>query len=339
MNLNTKSLVAVVTLVAVALVVAWRESRMTQVSRMALAAAVEKRAMLETRIGIEEGRVTALEREWKALQAMLAGLRSAPAKARPVYKPVHINAPAEAAMWLAIGAESWQEVALQKNPRLQAGYLASERTNLALRYGPLLQRLGLTPDQTEKFNDLMAEHTARLLDLKLTARAQGITEPDQANATLIQQADERLSAAQLDLLGDAGYQQLQEYERTLPVREQAGMLAGALALTDTPLSTQQAEQITQIIANASKGYQGGGRADMPMPGNGELLTPLMLAHQAVAETIDWGAVLTQARGVLSESQFALFEASVTKDQSVVRLFNLIQQSPEEPMVGFAFGRR
>lgn len=317
----------------------WHEGRLTQANRVALAASMEKRAAIEVRLRLEQGRVTSLDRERARLQAVLDGLRSSPAKAPPAYKPVHVNEPAEAAMWLAIAAESWQDVALQKNPRLQAGYLASERMNLAMRYGPLLQELGLTPEQADRFNNLMAEHTERLLDLKLIARAQGLAESDPANATLVKQADDQLSAAQLDLLGVSGDLRLQEYERTLPVRGQASALAGALALTDSPLSAQQAEQVTQILANASKGYQRGGKADRPMPGNGEPLTPLMLAHQTVEETVDWGTVLTQSRGVLSDAQFALFEAYVTKDQSMVRLFNLIQQSPEDPMIGFAFGRR
>jgi hypothetical protein len=247
--------------------------------------------------------------------------------------------PAEAARNLVMATAPWQDIALQKNPRLQARYLASERTNLALSYGPFFQALGLTPEQADKFKDLMTDHAGKILDLRLIALAQGSGEPEPANAALQQQADDQLRAAQSDLLGEAGYQQLQQYERTLPARDQANALAGALALTSTPLSAAQAEQITQIMANASSGYQNGGKADLPTPGNWEFIGPLMLAHKTIEETVDWDAVLVQSHSVLSDAQFGVFEAYVTKNQAVVHLFNLMQDSPGDPMAGFAFGRR
>jgi hypothetical protein len=232
----------------------------------------------------------------------------------------------------------WQDLALRNDPALQSQYLASERINLETRYGPLLGQLGLSPEQAAKFNDLLVEHAQDLLQIRLATLPGGTAEPKMVVPSR-EVADQRLRAAEAELLGDAGYRQLEQYERLLPVRYEVDALAGSLALTNTPLGPSQANQLLQIMANASDTYQKGGSADTPMPGNGEQLTPLMLAHQSIEEHIEWNSVLTQARTVLTPDQFELFSNQIGRNRTVVRLYNLIHDYPGDPMVGFTFGRR
>jgi len=63
---------------------------------------------------------------------------------------------------------------------------------------------------------------------------------------------------------------------------------GAAALGDVPLTPEQAEQLTQIIAGAAgKDPRGNGRIE--------------------AITVDWAAVDARAQSVLSPAQLALFQ--------------------------------
>jgi hypothetical protein len=339
MTPKTITFVAAGVICAGTLVVAWREARSRRADETALVAMTGRRAGLEAQITRAQERNASLERDRKALKAALDDLSAPRKQPTPAFKPVQLTDPAQAALGAMVAYTPWQDIVLAKNPGLQAKYLKSERTKLAATYGPLWQALGLTSEQTEKFKDIMTDNAGKLLDLKSITQEQGLTESDTAYATLQQQATDQLRAAQVDLLGEAGFRQLQQYERTLPVRSEINTLAGALALTDAPLGDQQAEQLTQIMANASSGYQNGGKADTPVSVNLAIFTSLIRDHKMAEDGIDWSAVRAQARSVLSDAQFALFDAYITKDQSVVRLYNLIQQSSGDPMAGFVFGRR
>jgi hypothetical protein len=88
------------------------------------------------------------------------------------------------------------------------------------------------------------------------------------------------------LLGEAGHQQLQQFERMLPVQDPVIRLAGATALAGVPLTAQQGQQMTAIVATASGSFQDGGRANYT--------------------DVDWTAVDIAARQVLSPEQFMIF---------------------------------
>lgn len=298
----------------------------------------EQQTNLQARLHRQEEAAVFLARERDQLRADLAGRSLAATSVTHARKPVETYTPAQAEEMLRFFLTPWQDLALRDDPALRSQYLTSERINLEGRYGPLLGQLGLSPEQTAKFKELLVEHAQELLELRLAALPGAAAGP-KTDIPSRDAAEERLRTAQTDLLGDAGYRQLRQYERLLPVRYEVDTLAGSLALTNVPLDSAQAGQLVQIIANASNTYRQGGDADTPMPGNGEQLTPLMLAHQAIDENIDWNSVLTQARGVLSPDQFELFSNQIGRNQTVVRLYNLIHDYPGDPMVGFTFGRR
>ena len=95
-------------------------------------------------------------------------------------------------------------------------------------------------------------------------------------------------AAQRALLGDAGYDRFHDYERTAFVRSLVnGWAGGAVAVARAPFTTEQGEQLIQILAAASEDYRKGGQAN--------------------TYGIDWDAADAQARAILSEAQFNLFK--------------------------------
>jgi hypothetical protein len=116
---------------------------------------------------------------------------------------------------------------------------------------------------------------------------QSLQPNDPVIQSLRKRADDDLQARLADALGDAGADELKHYERTLPARSMAERFAGAAALGDVPLTLQQAEQLTQIMAGAAEASPGGGKID--------------------PSTIDWVKVDTQAQTVLSPAQLALFQ--------------------------------
>ena len=224
------------------LALAWYEARLKQKADSARAALAVGTANLE-------GEADRLAREIAAAKSKPAQLAAAPA-APPAPRKGKVSG----------GPPLSEDALIQKSPHLQALYLASQRAELGRTYGPLFRTLHLTPDQIAKYEDAMIEYRGQEMDLQGTAQAQGLGRSDPAIAALQQQADQQLQAAKAAILGDAGAQQDQEYGRTLPVRALVAQIAGTVAFS-APLTPDQSDQMTQILAAASPSYQKGGAAN------------------------------------------------------------------------------
>ena len=100
-------------------------------------------------------------------------------------------------------------------------------------------------------------------------------------------ADER-DAALKALLGDSGYQRLQNFDRATANRRILGSLAAASLDCSIPLSSEQADQVAAILSQNSAAYQ---------PDN-----------KVLAPTLYWQNVLAGAQAVLTPEQSAAFDA-------------------------------
>jgi hypothetical protein len=306
-------------------------------------AADDARRTLVGRQGALRVELDDAERRRAAAQAVRAKLEVAapaagvvpPAIAEPRPAVITLDAQKAAAMDI-IARTPFGDIVLEKNPELQARYLRTRRMELAASYGPFWAAEKLTDAQVERFNLLMVEATERALDLKSTMRAQGLAETDPAIVALRQQAEEKMRAAQREVLGDAGFTRLQEYERLLPVRHFVDALAGGLAFTESPLSATQAGQLVQVLGDASEQYRHGGNAPSLHPAS-FIVTPL-LQRQPVREPIDTARALVQAKAILSPLQFVRFEAEMLRIRSFVQVSNLMQQATADPVIGFTWGR-
>jgi hypothetical protein len=275
---------------------AWQAHRFKRERQQVLAAAVQQRAVLTEKIRGAEGRIATAERQRAELQATLDGLHAAQvAAAGPAAGKKSASTPTMPGM----------DELLAREPKLQALHLASQRANLATRYGSLLQALHLTPERTAQFADLMMKRAEQSMDLQGAIKTQPGADNERAAATLARQSEEEFQAAQTTLLGADGYEQLRQYERSLPVRSTVvDSLGEALARTATPLTNEQAERLTQTLAYASSQYQKGG-----------------IATQA---TIDWETVLAKAPGLLSAGQMEMLKATAAREQISRKTFSALR---------------
>ncbi len=118
--------------------------------------------------------------------------------------------------------------ALFSNPQVQQFAEGMTRSLVTNAYSGLVQQLNLSPEQGAAFNELLAQRALAGQDALRNATAQGV---DLAanGAQLRQQVSQ--AQAQVDqsihtLLGDGGFQQYQDYNRTLPQQLNAGGFPG-----------------------------------------------------------------------------------------------------------------
>jgi hypothetical protein len=178
---------------------------------------------------------------------------------------------------------------METNPSLRALFRQSFRANLGLQFQPFYDRAHLSPEQIEKFESLMTDAEQDKIDLRAAAKTQGLATNDPSLAKMRQQAYEKLQSAQKEILGDAGYQELQRYDRLQPLLGFTTSFGSLVAQTGNPLTASQCDLLLDVLSNASSQYQSGGRADLT--------------------TIDSKHVLQQAELILTPIQFAALQAN------------------------------
>lgn len=261
---------------------AWNEARRAQDTEHRLAEVGREMARTSKAIQALEQRLAAADRAPSDQQTPSTSLAKNETSA-PALSP----ASARVAAMLRKFQESFN------NPTAQAVRLASGRAKLRNSHGVLFRRLGLTPAQMERFQDITARRDEQKMDLneilRVEAEANGIISAETGGAVskLMSQVDADYEAGQRALLGEEGFRELREYGRTVETRTIASELAGAAVVAGVPFTAQQAEQLTQVLANASSAYREGGEASV--------------------WTIDWNQADEQARGILSEPQWTLFK--------------------------------
>lgn len=218
------------------------------------------------------------EQQGATFKAALAALKAKPAPAA---------APASA----RTGPISLAAVHVN-HPELANLWIAAQKATLNQNYGPLFQALGLSSERAEQLKTLMARQIARHSDIEDATTAKGLDYHAPEVRELLRQTDAQITAAEAALLGPDRFQQLQNYQRSLAPRGMVDGLAGAVAFSD-PLTAQQGNELTRILANASPAYRAGSPANF--------------------QEVDWSLVDDQARTVLSPAQFAIWQQDNPRD--------------------------
>ena len=174
------------------------------------------------------------------------------------------------------------------------------RAGLLLRYGSFYRAQSLSPEQIARFEELLSDQEGRRRDLAATATARGLPPSDPAIATLRRENTERFKAEQIALLGEAGYAQLQEFNRDQAKRSIVAQLVSDLALSPTPLSSAQARQLNDTLDELKfKGVPGADRSQ-------------------------WDAVLARVKDFLAPAQLAELQFQAAKSQRQVAMDELSQ---------------
>jgi hypothetical protein len=129
-----------------------------------------------------------------------------------------------------------------------------EKLMLDSRYASLFKNLmqgaNLSPQQIDAFKDLLVEKQNTTRDVMMSARAEGITDRSEINK-LVKSAQAELDTQIQSTLGADGFQQYQQYEKTIPQRNLVNQLSQSLSYTSAPLSDAQSQQLVQILADNS----------------------------------------------------------------------------------------
>lgn len=271
MNMRAKpAMLAVVTAALLALtgVLYWQAARSRAVATNALAKFPAKRTELQRKLEAAQGRLAQMQK--KEAGGVDSGLtpKRTPSKSPPTS----------------------QSDLIADDPAAEVKMLRWQRAVVALEYGPFFRQHGISQEQIDQFQDNWVKRAEADIDLRAAAKRQ---DSDGAATVAALQAQSKAENEQATraLLGPETYEQLKEYERTLPVRNILVYgLAGTAAVEGVPLSAQQGEQLWQAALEA---------AGNDRKANGE----------ALLNSMNWTALDARAQQILTPQQFALFKRS------------------------------
>lgn len=209
-------------------------------------------------------------------------------------------------------------MAMMNQPEVQRLMAVQQKAGLDSRYSSLFKNLSLSPDQLEKFKDLLVEKRTSMMDVLAAAREQGInprTNPD-AFSKLVTNAQSEIDANIRATLGDAGFSQYENYEKTLPQRNVVSQLEQRLSYSSTPLTTQQSEQMVSILQATTVARNSNTPAPLTAIGAGLSAT---FGGNAGGGSRITDATVNQAQGVLAGPQLDALRQLQQEQQAQAQL--------------------
>ena len=171
------------------------------------------------------------------------------------------------------------------NPRVQNLRRAARHAWIARTYAPLFRALRLGAESAESVIQLKLQHEEQQTDIRAASFSQLGSASDGATIGLLAKADDEYRSGLMQFLNDNEYAALQRFEKSAPIRDAVSRIVGPSVTAGTPIASEQAERLTEVMVNASSSPS---------------------ANEPNRLTIDWSAVDLQARSILSPGQYASF---------------------------------
>lgn len=221
------------------------------------------------------------------------------------------------------------------NPEFQKLLAIQMKGRIVQTYGALFKALNLSPEQLAQFQGLLADKQQAMMDVMQAAREQGInprTDPD-GFKTLVNQAVSQSDASIQQALGDAGFQQYQQYQQTLPERNTVNSLQQALSYTQTPLTDDEANQMIGLLQQTQPQRAGTGTAGTTNGGDGGPGIMALVNGGGTAKVTD--DAVTQAAGVLSAPQMAALQQIQQQQQAQQQMQQMMRAANQAATGGTA----
>lgn len=235
----------------------------------------------------------------RQLAELQARVKATPAPARPTTGTVTAAAANP-------GFEAWAD------PNYARLSTQKAKTEMALRYGPLYRKLGLTPEQIATFEANRTAFEQATMDVWSSAVAQGVSVRDPALSKLATETAGTLDRELRALLGAEGHAQFRNYAGARQAVDFVGSLAGNLYYTDIPLSAAQGQRLIDLVVTHTR------------------TVPSAADPRVRQYTTDWNALSADARGVLAAGQLPVLEAMLkarTLQQQMGELTKKAQGAP------------
>lgn len=207
-------------------------------------------------------------------------------------------------------------------PEMRQLAAMQQRSMLDGRYAALFRKLNLSPADVERLKTLLVERQSAPSEVYAVAQEQGLDAQENRRQIrdLIKGLETESDTAIRELLGEANYQQYQQYERTAPQRNLVSQLEQRLSYSPTPFYGNQAEQLVALLAAAAPQNRPGNPAAFGFAASGGNVISLGGRNQIT------DAVIAQSAGFLSAAQVQALRDYQQEQQAQAELLQEMRQS-------------
>jgi hypothetical protein len=212
---------------------------------------------------------------------------------------------------------------MMKDPDMKKFIHDQQRTMVDQLYGPLIKQLKLTPDEGQKFKDLLtdsmmkgAEQASSIMGGDPGKRTEAIKQVEAEQKTYYDQIK--------DLLGDTRYAQYKDFQETAGERMQLNMWKQQGAMSEHPLSDDQSEQLLKVMREEKK-YVADTQGQSQTSSSSDMdKFKAMLSEEDANKMLDQQSTVNQrvydrARNILSDDQLASFAQWQTNQLNMMRM--------------------
>ncbi len=229
--------------------IAWKYARLTRQAEIALGVLTAEQSRVSAELRRADDRLAAASRTRRAVARSSAAVVGA--------------------RYAAGNSNQTESVMAEKvkDPKVQLIELAAARARGASSYGWFFRKAGLTPAQIEKFQDNLAARDEQYLDLDSMLRINRASAPAGSRRrhklrwpSFAARRMPSIRHPSRNCWAPRPTRSCRIYDRALPAQAAVSALAGDAVLAGVPLTEQQAEQLTEVVAGTSGDYQKGGVA-------------------------------------------------------------------------------
>ncbi len=277
-------------LLMAAALTAWSGRRVQQQALAAHGASARELSVAKEQMTRIAERTLAAKQDATALQAKLKQARASKTKATANALPKS-QAPENTGSLTPEAAKLKELEAIAKT-KDQFEDLADNRRRATNAYQSFFRELKLTPQQIEKFLKIREQRSERETVMGEMQKEGRITAAEREKLRLEQfQTDH---AAYRELLGDAGFQRLLDYNRSTPAREIIASFGATAALAGAPFTSIELDRLVDVVVAA-----------YARTGSGSWWSDRMFATWEI-QPIDWHLAEPRLRVMMTDAQWKIF---------------------------------
>ena len=322
-NLITLIIVVGFAALSAVCIVEWRKVARDQAQLQTTQAQLEQKSQTAEELQTANQRLKVqhreLERKVAILNAHVEDARMAPAATASVEAPATNTEPASSTNKLGGVLAK-----MLSDPDMKTLIRNQQRLVMDQFYGPLIKQLGLTPDQADKFKELLMDRQMKAVDAASAVFAGG-ARTNSAEALKAINADQAEFDEQVKaLLGDSGYAQYKDYETTLSERVQLNQFKQQMSGDTAPLTDVQTDQLLAIMKDENDKMKTATGQAFAQAGQNQTALDAFMSDDQMQKLLDNQAAVSQhvierAQAVLSPEQWQAFGRFQTNQLQLVRM--------------------
>jgi hypothetical protein len=188
--------------------------------------------------------------------------------------------------------------------RVREMMLKMQEGQVDINYGKLIKHLGLNAEEEERFKQLIRDRQTKQSDISMKLSDRTLSAEQKKAITAEMTAARNASDAEIKhfLDSEEDYQTYKEWEGTLGERLQVQMAVTSFDAADASLSTEQREQLLNLLVTERKANSQKANVKAPAGSQVNAIALMREREQAMNQS-----VLKQAASFLTPEQLAVFE--------------------------------